>query len=74
MMNFIADFMEAHVHDLTIAMISVSLALALAVYMLPAIIAIARRHQDAPVIFLVNLFLGWTVLGWAVAFAWAAIK
>jgi hypothetical protein len=38
-------------------------------YFLPAIIG--RNKADATGIFLVNLFLGWTLIGWVVAFFWA---
>lgn len=40
-------------------------------YFIPAIIAIARRHHNAMAIFLTNLFLGWSVIGWIVALIWA---
>jgi len=38
-------------------------------YFLPTIIG--REKSDAGFIFLVNLLLGWTVVGWIVAFIWA---
>ncbi len=38
-------------------------------YFLPTIIA--RDKSDAGLIFVVNLLLGWTVIGWIVAFIWA---
>jgi len=38
-------------------------------YFLPTIIG--RDKSDAGLIFLVNLLLGWTVVGWIVAFIWA---
>ena len=38
-------------------------------YFLPTIIG--REKSDAGLIFLVNLLLGWTVVGWIVAFIWA---
>jgi T4 superinfection immunity protein len=38
-------------------------------YFLPSIIG--RDKRDATGIFLVNLFLGWTLIGWVVAFLWA---
>ena len=38
-------------------------------YFLPSIIG--RDKSDAGLIFAVNLFLGWTVVGWIVAFIWA---
>ena len=38
---------------------------------LPTIIAIARQTHSALGVFLVNLFLAWTVIGWIVALIWA---
>ena len=38
-------------------------------YFLPSIIG--KHKRDALGIFLVNLFLGWTLVGWVVAFLWA---
>jgi len=38
-------------------------------YFLPTIIG--REKSDAGLIFLVNLLLGWTIVGWIVAFIWA---
>jgi uncharacterized membrane protein len=43
----------------------------LAVYFLPAIFAVFRRHANALAIFLIDLLLGWTVLGWIGALVWA---
>jgi hypothetical protein len=39
-------------------------------YFLPAIIAFARHHQNKVPIALVNLFFGWSGLGWIVALIW----
>jgi hypothetical protein len=44
----------------------------LALYFLPSIIALARNKRDALAIFLLNLFLGWSVIGWFVALIWSA--
>ena len=41
-------------------------------YFLPSIIALARSKHDILAIFLLNLFLGWSVIGWIVALVWAA--
>ncbi len=41
-------------------------------YFLPSIIALARGKRDILAIFLLNLFLGWSVIGWVVALIWAA--
>ena len=44
----------------------------LGAYFLPAIVAAARGHQNAGAIFLLHLFLGWTLVGWVAALVWAA--
>jgi hypothetical protein len=41
-------------------------------YFLPSIIALARSKRDLLAIFLLNLFLGWSIIGWVVALIWAA--
>lgn len=43
----------------------------LTLYMLPGIAAAVRQHHQKNPIFLVNLFLGWTIIGWIVAMIWA---
>jgi hypothetical protein len=48
--------------------------LILGAYFLPTIIAIARGHRQAVAIFLLNLFLGWTMLGWVGALVWSAVN
>lgn len=42
-----------------------------ALYFLPAFIASQRGHPQATGIFVLNLVLGWTFLGWAGALVWA---
>lgn len=41
------------------------------VYFLPAIIAGGREHHQGGSIFALNLFLGWTFMGWIAAFIWS---
>ncbi len=41
-----------------------------AAYSAPALIAACRRHRQAERIAFLNLFLGWTILGWAVLLVW----
>lgn len=41
-------------------------------YFLPSLIALIRGKRDTLAIFLLNLFLGWSVIGWIVALVWAA--
>lgn len=40
-------------------------------YFLPTIVAVMRRHGDLLAVAVVNVFLGWTVIGWVVALAWS---
>jgi hypothetical protein len=40
-------------------------------YFLPSIIALARSKRSTLSIFFLNLFLGWTLVGWVVALVWA---
>lgn len=47
------------------------LILALALYLLPAIIASVRKHPNGAAICVLDLFLGWTVLGWVIALVWS---
>ena len=40
-------------------------------YFLPTIIAILRKKRNAGAVAVLNLLLGWTVIGWIVALVWA---
>ncbi len=44
-----------------------------ALFFLPTIIAAKKRHPNRIGIFVVNLLMGWTGLGWIVALIWALI-
>lgn len=41
------------------------------VYFFPAIVAYARHKKDATAILILNLFLGWTFIGWVISLVWA---
>jgi len=43
----------------------------LGLYFLPSIVADARKHRSSSGVFLLNLFFGWTLLGWVLALIWA---
>ena len=43
----------------------------LCVYFLPTIVASHRRHPSTIGIFILNLFLGWSLIGWVVGLVWA---
>ncbi len=48
-----------------------AIALILGIYFLPDWIAQSRGHPNRGSIFILNLFLGWTFLGWVAALIWA---
>ncbi|MBF0675593.1 superinfection immunity protein [Pseudomonas sp.] len=41
-------------------------------YFLPTVIACLRNHANVVAILLLNLLLGWSVLGWIGALIWSA--
>lgn len=41
------------------------------VYFLPTIIAFKRGKRNRGAIFALNLFLGWSLLGWVISLVWA---
>lgn len=49
----------------------IGLALLFIIYFLPSIVAGARYHHNQAAILVLNLMLGWTLLGWAIALIWA---
>jgi uncharacterized membrane protein YqaE (UPF0057 family) len=44
----------------------------LVAYFFPTIVAFIRGHQDKFAILVLNIFLGWTVIGWIKALIWAS--
>lgn len=47
---------------------------AVVLYFLPAVLAYAHSHRQTPAILVVNLFLGWTLIGWVGALVWSLYK
>ena len=43
-------------------------------YFLPTFLALARGHPNAFLLAIVNLSLGWTVIGWVGALFWSLTK
>lgn len=46
----------------------------LCIYFIPSIVASQREKKDKTAIVVVNIFLGWTLIGWVVALAWACME
>lgn len=47
------------------------LALIVAMYFLPTIVAYRRQRVSAGAILAANLLFGWTILGWCICLIWA---
>jgi len=47
------------------------LAVAITIYFTPLFVAVRRNHPNTPAIVAVNLLLGWTFIGWVIAYVWA---
>jgi len=46
----------------------------IAIYFLPTIGAIMAKKKNTAAIAVLNIFLGWTLLGWVIALIWATKK
>lgn len=46
--------------------------IALFAYFLPTAVANIRKHKNENAIFLLNLLLGWTIIGWIISLVWSA--
>ena len=44
----------------------------LVIYFLPTLIALSRKRDNCAAIFALNLFAGWTFIGWIIAIVWAS--
>ena len=47
------------------------LIVSLIIYLLPSLIACERNHLNQIPILIINLFLGWTLIGWVLCLAWS---
>lgn len=59
--------------DVLLGMVNaiVVLCVFLGIYFLPFWVASGRGHPRRMVIFILTLFLGWTILGWILLLAWS---
>lgn len=44
------------------------------IYFLPTIIADNKRHKNTTAICVVNIFFGWSIIGWVICLVWALIE
>ena len=48
--------------------------LAIFVYLLPAFVALQRKHANTTAICVLNILTGWCFFGWVAALVWALVK
>ncbi len=51
--------------------VAIIFVISLFVYFLPTTFAEVRKHTKTSSIFVINLFLGWTLIGWVICLAWS---
>lgn len=51
----------------------VVLGVLIGIYFVPAIVANANHKRNTGAILILNLLLGWTIIGWVVALVWAVM-
>lgn len=61
-----------HGVDILAPLYLVFLVIGMGFYLLPTLLAGYRNTQHATWIAVVNLLLGWTILGWVICLGWAA--
>ena len=65
---------DVHFQGLLMVFLAVWVLLVLAViYFIPLTVARRRRHPNTVAIGILNLFLGWTFLGWVAALVWGEL-
>lgn len=62
---------SARFSAMEVVMLIALAAVSIAVYFLPTLVAILRAHKNGCAIFMLNLLLGWTFVGWVIALVWA---
>jgi hypothetical protein len=58
---------------MTATLVVASFGIAVLLYLTPTLVAQRRGHPQIPAILAVNLALGWTFVGWALALAWSIV-
>lgn len=75
MMGFLKpvfSFSYSYVTDMII--VSLSVIAACFIYMIPTCVAASRRHRNTMAIAVLNLFFGWTLLGFVGCLVWSLIN
>lgn len=63
--------MNESVQDLGTGLFFVIFIIFIIIYFLPTIVALLRKHPSKLGIFFLNLFLGWSFIGWVLSLVWS---
>lgn len=63
----------ADLQPLDVLLLLAAVLVGAAAYFLPTIVAVSRHHPNAAPVFVVNLLLGWTLVGYVAALAWSLV-
>ena len=44
------------------------------IYFIPSLVAHENNHKNTTPIVILNIFLGWTFIGWVIALIWACME
>ncbi|OCX71322.1 hypothetical protein A6M27_01230 [Acidithiobacillus thiooxidans] len=56
---------------MTALFLTIGLIFALFIYFIPTIIAMRRKKSNLAAIMVLNIFLGWSLVGWVISLVWA---
>lgn len=59
---------------LTVVLFLFFVACSITIYFLPTIICCYRNHRQSVPIFILNMFLGWSLIGWVIALVWSVME
>ncbi len=59
--------------DLSAAAVAAIVFVGALIYFLPWFVALSRGHKNTTAIFVLNVLLGWTLIGWTAAAVWALL-
>ena len=61
-------------HDIGYALVFLSVAvLGIFLYFIPSVIAYSHNKKNAIGVLMLNIFLGWTIIGWGAALIWSFV-
>jgi hypothetical protein len=73
-LSLIAGWKPGEAYEVIALQTAIFLPVAVFLYSLPGMIAEARRHRNRLAIIVLNVFLGWTLIGWVCALVWGCTR